>query len=120
MADNVIVTRTVAPDPTVQTLVDLAVSKSAPIANRQVGTITADITTTAPPSGEEPLGDVIADAQLEATATSAGAQIAITNPGGIRTNLQYESSTAGEGDGVVTYGEAFAVQPFSKSCRRSP
>ncbi len=113
VANNVIVTRTVTPDPTVAALVDLAVSKSAPIANRPVGTITADITTAAPPSGEEPLGDVIADAQLAATATSAGAQIAITNPGGIRTNLNYKSSAAGEGDGVVTYGEAFAVQPFS-------
>ncbi len=113
VANNVIVTREVTPDPTVQALVDLAVTKSAPIANRQVGTISADITTAAPPSGEQPLGDVIADAQLSATATSAGAQVAITNPGGIRTNLNYVSSAAGEGDGVVTYGEAFAVQPFS-------
>ncbi|GGM00035.1 bifunctional metallophosphatase/5'-nucleotidase [Nakamurella endophytica] len=109
---NEVVTRTVPADPKIQALVDLATSKSAPIANRQVGTITADLVRAAPASGESPLGDVIADAQLEAT-TGNGAQIAMTNPGGIRTDLTYASSPAGEGDGVVTYGEAFAVQPFA-------
>ena len=39
----------------------------APIANRVVGSITSDITRTAVPSGESPLGDVIADAQLAYT-----------------------------------------------------
>lgn len=111
-ARNEIVTRTVTPDPTVQAIVDSAVTKSAPIADQQVGTIAADITRTAAPSGETPLGDVIADAQLEAT-TGNGAQIAVTNPGGVRADLTYASSPAGEGDGVVTYGEAFTVQPFA-------
>lgn len=112
VARNVVVTRTVTPDPTVSAIVDRAVAQSAPIANRQVGTITADLTRAAAPSGESALGDVIADAQLAATRQS-GAQIAITNPGGIRTDLTYASSPAGEGNGVVTYGEAFAVQPFA-------
>ena len=112
VAHNVIVTRTVTPDPAVQALVDEAVTKSAPIANRQVGTITADLTRTQAANGESTLGDVIADAQLAGT-QAAGAQVAITNPGGIRTDLNFASSPAGEGDGVVTYGEAFAVQPFS-------
>ncbi len=110
-AHNEIVTRTVTPDPAVQALVDEAKTKAAPIANEQVGTITADLLRAAPASGESPLGDVIADAQLAATASN-NAQIAITNPGGIRTDLTYTGSAAGEGDGVVTYGEAFAVQPF--------
>ena len=35
------------------------------------------------------------------------------NPGGVREDLVYASSGAGEGDGVVTYGEAFSVQPFN-------
>lgn len=111
-AHNEIVTRDVTPDPAVTTLVDQAKAKSAPIANRRVGTITAALKAAGAPSGESPLGDVIADAQLEAT-TGNGAQIAITNPGGIRADLTYASSPAGEGDGVVTYGEAFTVQPFS-------
>jgi 5'-nucleotidase len=110
-ATNEIVTRTVTPDPAVAAIVDSAVTKSAPIANRQVGTITADIVRAAAPSGESPLGNAIADSQLAATA-SAGAQIALMNPGGVRADLTYAGSPAGEGDGVVTYGEAFTVQPF--------
>lgn len=111
-AHNEIVTRDVTPDPAAQALVDEARTKAAPIANEPVGSITADLVRAAPVSGESPLGDVIADAQLAATASN-NAQIAITNPGGIRTDLNYAGSTAGEGNGVVTYGEAFAVQPFS-------
>ena len=34
------------------------------------------------------------------------------NPGGVRGALTFASSPAGEGDGVVTFGEAFTVQPF--------
>jgi 5'-nucleotidase len=111
-ARNEIVTRDVTPDPTVSAIVYKAVAEAAPIANRPVGSITADLLRAQSASGESPLGDVIADAQLEATA-SAGAEIAITNPGGIRADLTYASSPAGEGDGVVTYGEAFSVQPFA-------
>jgi 5'-nucleotidase len=113
-AHNEIVTRDVTPDPAVQALVDEAKTKAAPIANQRVGTIAADLVRAAPASGESPLGDVIADGQLAATASN-DAQIAITNPGGIRTDLTYASSPAGEGDGVVTYGEAFAVQPFGNT-----
>ena len=111
VAHNEIVTRTVTPDPAVQAIVDEAKVKSAPLANRQIGTITADLVRIGGASGETPLGDVIADAQLAATQAN-GAQIAITNPGGIRADFTYASSPAGEGDGVVTYGEAFTVQPF--------
>jgi 5'-nucleotidase len=109
-ARNEVVTRTVTPDPTAQAIVDEAVAKSAPIANRQVGTITADIVKTPAPSGESPLGNLIADSQLAAT-TSAGAQIALMNPGGVRADLSF-AAQSGEGDGVVTYKDAFTVQPF--------
>jgi 5'-nucleotidase len=37
------------------------------------------------------------------------------NPGGIRANLTYAGGPAGEGDGNVSYGEAFTVQPFGNS-----
>jgi 5'-nucleotidase len=83
----------------------------APIANEVVGAITADIVRDAKPSGESPLGDVIADAQLAYTQAN-GAQIALMNPGGIRASLTYAPSGA-EAPGAVTYGEAFTVQPFN-------
>jgi 5'-nucleotidase len=87
---------------------------SAPIANRLVGSITGDITRSVTRDGESSLGDLIADAQLAATAAagSGGAQMAFMNPGGVRADLIYASSPAGEGDGNVTYGESFGVQPF--------
>jgi 5'-nucleotidase len=84
----------------------------APIANRVVGAITADITRTAGANGESPLGDVIADAQLAWT-KSSNAQIALMNPGGIRADFDAEASPGGEPNGQITYGEAFTVQPFN-------
>ncbi|NBE80719.1 bifunctional metallophosphatase/5'-nucleotidase [Micromonospora rubida] len=84
----------------------------APIANRVVGKISADIVRDVRPNGESPLGDVIADAQLAYTAGD-GAQIALMNPGGVRASLSYGASVGGEAPGEVTYGEAFSVQPFN-------
>jgi len=84
----------------------------APIANAVVGSITANITRAGSAAGESALGDVIADAQLAYT-QSAGAQLAFMNPGGIRADLSFAQSPVGEGDGVVTFGEAFDVQPFN-------
>jgi 5'-nucleotidase len=87
---------------------------SAPIANRLVGSITGDIRRSLTRDAESSLADLIADAQLSATsaAGAGGAQLAVMNPGGVRTDLSFAGSTAGEGDGNVTYGEAFGVQPF--------
>ncbi|MGW2656746.1 bifunctional metallophosphatase/5'-nucleotidase [Streptomyces sp. NPDC001478] len=87
---------------------------AAPIANRPQGYISADINGRGSTAPEKPLGDLIADAQLEglAPADKGGAVVAFMNPGGIRADLVYKA-TGGEGDGVVTYGEAFTVQPFT-------
>ncbi len=87
---------------------------SDPIANRLVGSITAGITRSITRDTESSLGDLIADAQLAATsgAGDGAAVMALMNPGGVRADLTYPSSPAGEGDGNVTYGEAFGVQPF--------
>ncbi len=104
-ARNQVVSRDVPPKPAVEALVAEAVQKAAPVAQRPVGSITADLLRAPGPSGESPLGDVIADAQLAAT-RGAGAQVALMNPGGIRADLPVAP------DGVVTYGEAFTVQPF--------
>ncbi|RKT52020.1 bifunctional metallophosphatase/5'-nucleotidase [Saccharothrix australiensis] len=111
VARNHVVTRDVAPDPAIQSVVDLAKAKSGPIANRPVGSVAADVLRAQNGAGESALGNLIADAQLAAT-TGHGAVLALMNPGGVRADLTHASSPAGEGDGVVTYGEAFTVQPF--------
>ena len=113
-ATNVPVTRDVAPDPTVQAIIDRYNTLIGPIQNRPVGYISADILGRGATTPEEPLGDVIADSQLAATSSAAtgNAVVAFMNPGGIRADLVYTASGS-EGDGVVTYGEAFTVQPFT-------
>lgn len=114
-ARNNLVTRDVTPDPAVQAIVDKAKAASAPLANRVIGSITADITRAETSAGESALGDVIADAQLAATSPAAkgGAVVAFMNPGGIRADLVHNQASGGEAAGQVTYGEAFTVQPFA-------
>jgi 5'-nucleotidase len=96
-------------------LIDRWNALAAPIAGRPQGYISADIAGRGSEALEKPLGDVIADAQLEALspAEKGGAEIAFMNPGGIRSDLAYAKSGAEATDGIVTYGEAFTVQPFT-------
>ena len=105
-----------ADDPDVQALIDKYNTLSAPLANTLIGSITADINRIDDAEGESPLGQVIADAQLAATAQagSGEAVVAFMNKGGVRDEIDFLASGA-EGDGNVTYGEAFAVQPFGNS-----
>jgi 5'-nucleotidase len=115
-ANNRIVTRDVPTDPRLTALVGKYQHLVAPLADRVIGSITADITRAPTLAGESALGDVIADAQWAATAdpASGGAVVALMNPGGIRADLAYAPS-GGVGDGRVTYGEIFSVQPFGDS-----
>jgi 5'-nucleotidase len=84
---------------------------AGPLVQRVVGSLTATATRTQTASKESVLGNLIADAQLTATspAGKGAAQIAFMNPGGVRADL------APAGDGSVTYGQIFAVQPFGNS-----
>ncbi|MBW2232004.1 MAG: 5'-nucleotidase C-terminal domain-containing protein, partial [Deltaproteobacteria bacterium] len=86
-------------------------------ANAVIGDITSDITETNNAAGESALGDVIADAQLSATAPVGfgEAVVAFMNPGGIRDDLFVAEISGGELPGEVTFGEAFSVQPFGNS-----
>ena len=115
--NNTIVTRDVPVDAAITSLINRYNAVAAPIANRAIGTITADLTQTFDASRENTMGNVIADAQLAATAGAdvGNAVMAFMNPGGVRAGLTFASSPVGEGDGVVTYGEAFTVQPFGNS-----
>jgi 5'-nucleotidase len=88
-----------------------------PFAGAVIGSITADMTRTANAAGESALGAVVADSQLYDTAAPdrGGAVIAFMNPGGLRAELLYAPVYYQEGPGEITYGEAFAVQPFSNN-----
>jgi 5'-nucleotidase len=107
----------VTPAADLTTLIDKYDTLSAPLANAVIGSITSDITETNNTAGESALGDVIADAQLTATAPAGlgDAVVAFMNPGGIRDDLFCAEISGGEAVCEVTFGEAFSVQPFGNS-----
>ena len=109
-AENLIVrTDSLAKDPGQSALIARYQQIVAPLANRIVGKLAQSLTEDATLAGETALGDVIADAQLATTApvSASGAEIAFTNPGGVRTDLLKKND-----NGDVAYADLFAVQPF--------
>jgi 5'-nucleotidase len=108
---------TIDANPSLRNLVTAYNGLVSPIANMVIGSITATLANSADSAGNMPAGELIADSQLAATAPTAfgAATIAFMNPGGVRTSFNFAGSAAGEGDGNVTYGEAFTVQPFGNS-----
>jgi 5'-nucleotidase len=107
-AENVIVrTDVYTKDPEQTALIAPYAERAQARADRVVGSVTATLVARPNPAGESVLGDIIADAQLAATAGgSDGAVIAFTNPGGVRTDIDKRA------DGQVTFGQVFASQPF--------
>lgn len=108
-AENVIVANaSLARDPEQTALIEAYDKLAAPIADRPAGSVTQALSRIPNEAGESALGDVIADAQLAATkdAKDASAVIALTNPGGIRTDIVPKEN------GKVSFGELFASQPF--------
>ena len=114
-AHNVIVTRDVAKDADQTAIINKYDALSGPIANRVVGSQTADILRVATPAGETALGDVIADAQLASTSPTdfGGAVVAFMNPGGIRADLICSAPCSATTPAPVTYNQLFTVQPFN-------
>ncbi|CAN5892821.1 multifunctional 2',3'-cyclic-nucleotide 2'-phosphodiesterase/3'-nucleotidase/5'-nucleotidase [soil metagenome] len=87
----------VRPDAAMAEKVARWVAETAEIAERPITTLAQTLVRDR--RGESALGDLIADAQRAAT----GTQMAMTNAGGIRADLQA---------GPVTFRDVFAVQPF--------
>ncbi len=115
-ANNEVVTQNVFKAPGITRLIGRYDVIAAPLRDRVIGRISADITEANDASQENAAGNLIADAQHAATAgaTTGNAVAAFMNPGGVRGDFFYAQSGS-EGDGNVTYGEAFAVQPFGNS-----
>ncbi len=111
-ANNLTTGTSTAEDAALTDLVAHYDSLSAVPKARVIGKITAAISRSQNTAGESALGDVIADAQLDATndVGTGEAVAAFMNPGGIRADLPFNAP-----DGNVTYGDAFTVQPFGNS-----
>ncbi|MFD0363318.1 bifunctional metallophosphatase/5'-nucleotidase [Nocardia sp. GCM10030253] len=103
-AVNRVVTREVTPDSATTDLINFYAEQAEPRAARVVATAAQTLTHEPVTSGESPLGDVIADSMLSATAAApATAVAAFMNPGGVRADLK---------SGEITYGDIYTVQPF--------
>lgn len=109
-------------DPDIQAIVDDAVEQAEIVGSVPVGYIGADFNRAQQSDGSEnrggesTIGNLIADAQLWGT-RELNTELAFMNPGGIRTDLEYEGTAepVTNEDGVVTFQEAAEVQPFANT-----
>jgi len=117
----------------VQTINDDAAEYAATIGNQPVGTQTADLSRAyvvdqngVPVMGsdgkpiedrgaESTLSNLIAESlRASVSATPAGADIGINNPGGVRADLLYaKGSSAADADGRILFSEALSVLTFA-------
>ena len=100
-----------AADAQVQALLAPYQAAVAPLANKPAGQMDGTATRRETASGESALGNLIADAQLWATRApeNGGAQLSFMHAGGIRADLVPDEQ------GLVRYGQLFAVQPFGNN-----
>jgi 5'-nucleotidase len=105
----------IAQNPEVRDVVTAYRNASSPLASQVIATITAPMTNSANTAGEMLAGDLIADAQLQATqpAGLGGAVMAFMNAGGVR-NPGFVSP-GGTYPYNLTFGDAFTVQPFGNT-----
>ncbi len=121
VAANRLVTRNdpaVTADAPVAAIVNAYNGLVSPIANTVIGSVTTNLPNTRTDAAcNMPAGNLIADAMLSATApaTFGNAVLALMNGGGVRNPGITFTQSVGEGDGNVTYGEAFTTQPFGNS-----
>ncbi|WP_344771601.1 5'-nucleotidase C-terminal domain-containing protein [Aeromicrobium panaciterrae] len=105
----------------VKPIVDSALAYAATIGNEPIGKQTADITRAfnagvEDRGGESTVGNLVGDSLLaKVKDTPAGADIGVTNPGGLRTDLLYAGTGGTNTDGVITYAEANSVLPFANT-----
>lgn len=103
----------IKPDPEVAKIVADAVAKAEVLGAKELGKITADLIRGEAGENrgvESTLGNFVADVHLWAGKQSdPKAQIALMNPGGLRTDMKFGA------DGKVTYKDAAMVQPFANT-----
>ncbi|UPK75453.1 ExeM/NucH family extracellular endonuclease [Nocardioidaceae bacterium SCSIO 66511] len=100
-----------------------ALEKAAEVGDQEIGSITADITTAFKGgdrddrASESTLGDTVANMLRDTLADKdrGGAEIGVTNPGGLRDELLYAKSGPEGKDGIIRYAEANSVLPFTNN-----
>jgi len=104
-AAPIVVDETIPEDPVIASMVAAFKKPIAELQEQPIGNTANGISRDPIAGGERLMGNVLADAMLAATA-GQGAVAAFTNSGGVRSSIEA---------GVITYGEAIAVAPFSNT-----
>jgi 2',3'-cyclic-nucleotide 2'-phosphodiesterase (5'-nucleotidase family) len=94
----------------VKAIVDEANAKTAVLRNQVIGTQQFDIKRAPTRLFESAMGNMVADGMRE---KYPGVDAALTNSGGLRADLNCSPASAGEQACEITWGEMFAVLPFS-------
>lgn len=104
-AVNRVVTRDIPLDPAANTLVSFYADQVKPRAERVVGAVAGPVSSRPFAAGDSPMGDLIADSMLAATAApdAGGAVAAFMNEGGVRADLVHTT---------VTFDDIHTVEPF--------
>jgi 5'-nucleotidase len=110
-AVNVPVSHDVPRDPAMTALLDRYRPVVAEVSRRTVGAVSGSLTRAQNAAGESTVGNSVADAFLAVARdpTRGGAEIALTNWGGLRADLVHSGQAAST---PVAYGDAFQTLPF--------
>ncbi|MEL4180580.1 bifunctional metallophosphatase/5'-nucleotidase [Roseateles sp. PN1] len=113
---NASVTAAIAAQPEVKEVVAAYKAAASPLASQVIAVITAGMSNAANAAGEMEAGDLIADAQLQATQPAAlgGASVAFMNAGGVR-SPGFVKPAAASYPYALSYADAFTAQPFGNS-----
>ena len=107
----------------VDEIVTKAIAEASEVGDQEIGALTADITTAYrnknrdDRGSESTLGNLVANMLRDTLGSDerGGAQIGVTNPGGLRAELTYEASGPESKDGIIRYAEANSVLPFTNN-----
>ncbi|MGH3357392.1 MAG: ExeM/NucH family extracellular endonuclease, partial [Nocardioidaceae bacterium] len=107
----------------VDDIVTTALDDAAEVGNEEIGSVGADITTAFKGgerddrASESTLGNLVANALRDTLKSKVrgGAEIGVTNPGGLRAELTYEATEPESEPGIVRYAEANSVLPFTNN-----
>jgi 5'-nucleotidase len=100
-AKPIVVDDSIPDDPLVASMIAAFKRPIVDLQNQPVGEALEAL----PKEGADPIGEVIADGMLEATA-KAGSVVAFVNSGGVRGSLEA---------GKITYGNAISIEPFGNT-----
>src|SRR3954453_565817 len=93
----------------IKAIVAKANADTLPLRAKVIGTQTGNILRDPTRLSESAMGNLVADAMR---LKYAGVEAAVTNSGGLRQDLLFAPSPAGEQPGEITWGEMFGVLPF--------